>query len=80
MNIYFCLFLFFFLLFLIGKNRHGIGKKYLFSIGKGAEIRPLGKGRKSPVLYVYQFMGFKVIAIRAALKTNFEVLDLSIDL
>ena len=35
--------------YLIGKNRHGIGeKRSLFSIGNGAEIRPLEKGRKSP--------------------------------
>ena len=40
---------FFFLLFLIGKIRHGIGKKgLLFSIGNGAKIRPLEMGRKSP--------------------------------
>ena len=44
-----------------------------------AEIWPLEKARKSPVLYMYQFVGFKVIAIRAALNTNFEVLDLRID-
>ena len=25
------------------------GKRWLFSIGNGAEIRPLDKGRKSPV-------------------------------
>ena len=37
-----------FLLFLIGENRHGIGKRWLFLIGNGAEIRPLEKGRKSP--------------------------------
>ena len=42
-------FFFFFLLFLIGKNRHGIGKKGgYFRLGRGAEIRPLEKGRKSP--------------------------------
>ena len=42
---------FFFLLFLIWKIRHGIGeKRWLFSIGKGAEIWPLEIGRKSPVL------------------------------
>ena len=39
----------FFLLFLIGKIRHGIGgKRWLFSIGNEAEIRPLEMGRKSP--------------------------------
>ena len=38
------------LLFLIEKNRHGIwGKRQLFSVGNVAEIRPLEKGRKSPV-------------------------------
>ena len=44
----------FFLLFLIGKNRNGIGKKggYFFFIGNGAEIRPLEKGRKYPFLTV----------------------------
>ena len=37
-------------LFLIGKNRRGIGKRVaIFFIGNGAEIRPLEKGRKSPV-------------------------------
>ena len=38
-----------FLLFLIGKIRHGIGeKRWLFFIGNGAEIRPLEMGRKGP--------------------------------
>ena len=33
--------------------RHGIGeKRWLFSIGNGAEIRPQEKGRKSPGLCV----------------------------
>ena len=43
--------LFYFSLF--GKNAHGIGKKvasFDFSIGNGAEIRPLEMGRKSPDL------------------------------
>ena len=52
---------FFFLLFLFGKNRHGIGeKRWLFSFGNGAEIRPLEKGRKSPVTleaYITSIMG-----------------------
>ena len=39
-------FYFLFLLFLIGKNRYGIGKK----IGNGGEIRPIEKGRKSPAI------------------------------
>ena len=39
----------FFLLFLIGKNRHGIGKNVAILIGNGDEIRPLEMGRKSPV-------------------------------
>ena len=28
-------------------------KKWLFSIGNGAEIRPLEKGRKSPAIKTY---------------------------
>ena len=41
--------MFFFLLFLIGKNRHGIGKKGgYFRFGMGPEIRPIEKGRKCP--------------------------------
>ena len=36
----------FVLLFLIGKIRHGMGTRWLFSIGNGAAIRPLEKGRK----------------------------------
>ena len=45
--------------FLIGENRHCIGeKRWLFLIGNGAEIRPLEKGRKSPVLtHLYFFRG-----------------------
>ena len=40
-----------FFTFLIGKNRHGIGKNCsYFSIRNGAEIRPLEKGRKSPAV------------------------------
>ena len=39
-------YIFFFLLFFIAKNRHGIGKKWLLSIRNRAEIRPLEKGRK----------------------------------
>ena len=41
--------IYFFLFFLIGKIRHGIGeKRWLFSIGNGAEIRPLEMCRESP--------------------------------
>ena len=45
---FFFFFFFFFLLFLIGKIRHGIGKKDDYLIGNGAEIRPLEMGRKGP--------------------------------
>ena len=39
----------FFLLFLIGKKTNMVlGKRWLFSIGNGATIRPREKGRKSP--------------------------------
>ena len=39
---------FFLLFFLIGENRHGIGKKGgYFWLGMGAEIRPLEKGRNA---------------------------------
>ena len=42
-------FFFFTFLTVIGKIRHGIGKKrWLFSIGNGAEIQPLEMGRMSP--------------------------------
>ena len=39
-----------FLLFFIGKIRHGIGKNVGFFIGNGAEIRSLEMGRKGPVI------------------------------
>ena len=45
-----------FLLFLIGKNRHGIGKKGgYYLIGDGAEILPLEKDRKCPAAYVVKY-------------------------
>ena len=39
-------------LFLMRKTEMVLGKRWLFSIGNGAEIRPLEKGRKSPGRYV----------------------------
>ena len=42
-------FFFFFLLFFNWENEHGIGeKRWLFSIGNGAEIGSLEMGRKFP--------------------------------
>ena len=41
---------FFFYFSQLGKNHMVLGKKWLFSIGNGAEIQPLEKGRKCPVL------------------------------
>ena len=50
-------------LFLIGKIRHGFGKKrWLFSIGNGAEIWPLKMGRKSP--------GFRTLTILESVVGN----------
>ena len=47
-------FFFFFLLFLIGKIRHGIGgKRWLFFIGNGAEIRPLEMAENPLATSVY---------------------------
>ena len=38
---------------LLGKTDMVLGKRWLFSIGNGAEIRPLEKGRKCPDLSRY---------------------------
>ena len=55
---------FFFLLFLIGKIRHGIGKKGGdFFIGTVAEIRTLEMGRKSPAFTSVYFINVGIIAM-----------------
>ena len=41
-------FFIYFLTFLIGKSDMIFGKRWLFLIGKGAEIRPLEMDRKGP--------------------------------
>ena len=33
-----------------------LGKRWLFSFGNGAEIEPLEKGRKSPVIRLDSFL------------------------
>ena len=56
----------FFFTFLI----HGIGKKrWLFSIGNGAEIRPLEKGSKCPEVLLY-FQEFRATILTFALSSS----------
>ena len=42
-----------------------LGKKWLFSIGNGAEIQPLEKGRKSPIVLcmIKGYMCFIILAV-----------------
>ena len=43
------------LFFYLGKTDMVLGKRWLFLIGNGAEVRPLEMGRKSPAFSLHIF-------------------------